>query len=303
MSPRSFALALLLSGFTAASAHAAADNTAKVTPDQAVRTQVSGTGGAVQALPAPVKEDIGDIHPASAASWLSYFHLQATLNTEYTSNADLYHDHKNGDFLIAPSLQGDYDVPLNDKFSLDLAARAEDFTYADHQRLGFWGFSGNADLEYNYAAAWPRIYAGVEPYYYWGYSNGKLFTSAIGPVFGFDQSISINRGKTLFYYGYHFGQYFSSPGIDTRASNTLTLSLTQQLRRDWYGQLYYQFEYSDYMQYGRDETRNVFGGSLIHQFNPRTFASVFVNYVDNASNSTLAKYTCINAGVSLIWQY
>jgi hypothetical protein len=30
---------------------------------------------------------------------------------------------------------------------------------------------------------------------------------------------------------------------------------------------------------------------------------VFANYVDNASNNSIAKYTNVNAGVSMVYQY
>jgi hypothetical protein len=147
------------------------------------------------------------------------------------------------------------------------------------------------------------LYAGVEPYYYFSYDTGDRLTSAFGPVAGIDQSLSLNRGKTLLFAGYHFGQYYASPGIDTRQSHTVTISLTQQIKRDLYAQLYWQLQYSDYTQFGRDETRDVVGLSLIHQFNPHTYISLFTNYVDNASNNSLAKYETVNAGVSAVWQY
>ncbi|HEX4086958.1 MAG TPA: hypothetical protein VHY22_18730 [Chthoniobacteraceae bacterium] len=254
-------------------------------------------------LPEKVQEDIGDIRPAEQAPWTSYFHGEAAINGQYVSNAPLYHSHDNGDFLIAPMLQGSFTMPLDKHFTLNLDSRIEDFTYASHQTLGFWGFSGDSLIEYRYKPAAPRIYAGMSPYYYWSYATGDRLTSAIGPVAGIDQSFSINRGKTLLYAGYEFGEYYSSPGIDSRQSHTVTVSLTQQLRRDYYAQVYWQLQYSDYWVYGRDETRDVFGVSVIHQFNPHTFASVFVNYVDNASNNTLAKYTTVNSGVSMVWQF
>jgi hypothetical protein len=296
-SPRHFvkvASALLL---LATGARALADNTASGSGQGA-------SGGAFYSpLPKTVQEDIGDIRPASEAPISSYFHGQATLNGQYTSNAPLYHSRDQADFLIAPTLEGGFTAPLNKNFTLDLEGRVEDFTYASDQSLGFWGVSGNANLEYRYKPAWPRIYVGVEPYYYLTYVTGNRLTSAVGPAAGIDQTVSINRGKTLLFAGYHFGQYFSSPGSDTRQSHTATISLTQQLKRDLYAQLYWQLQYSDYTVYGRDETRDVVGASLIHQFNPHTFASLFVNYVDNASNNSLAKYETVNAGFSLVWQY
>jgi hypothetical protein len=250
-----------------------------------------------------VQEDLGDIRPEAAAGPLSFLHVQATLNGQYTSNAALYHSKDDADFLIAPALQAGFAAPLSKHFSVDLEARLEDFTYSSNQKLGFWGFSGDADLEYRYKPAWPRIYAGTDPYYYFSYANGNRLTTAIGPVAGLDQTFSINRGKTLLYAGCEFGQYYASPGIDTRRSHTVTVSLTQQLQRDYYAQLYWQLQCSDYTTFGREETRDVIGLSVIHQFNPHTFASVFVNYVDNASSNSLAKYTTVNTGVSLEWQY
>lgn len=267
-------------------------------------TSQGGNGGnTFTPLPEKVQEDIGNIRPAAEAGILSYFHGEATVSGMYTSNAPLYHSHDQADFLIAPMLQGEFAAPLNKNFRVDVQARVEDYTYSSDQQLGFWGFSGNADIEYRYKPAWPRIYVGVEPYYYFSYNTGNQLTSAIGPVAGIDQTISLDRGKTLLFAGYQFGQFFSSPDIDTRQSHTVTLSLTQQLQRNLYAQLYWQFQYSDFTVYGRDETRDIVGVSLIHQFTPQTFLSVFVNYVDNASNNSLAKYTTANAGVSLVWQY
>jgi hypothetical protein len=268
-----------------------------------------GTGGATDGgtfyspLPAKVQEDLGDIRPAEAAGIGSYFHTQATVNGQYVSNAALYHSRDDADFLIAPMLQAGFAAPLNKQFDMDLEARLEDYTYSSNQPLGFWGVSGDAYLEWRYKPSWPRVYAGMEPYYYLSYANGNRLTSAIGPVAGVDQTMSLNRGKTLLYGGFHFGQYYSSPGIDTRSSETVTVSLTQQLERDYYAQLYWQLQYSDYTVYGRDETRDVIGLSVIHQFNPHTFASLFVNYVDNASNNSLAKYTTVNAGFAVVVQY
>jgi len=271
--------------------------------------EASGTGQGVDGgtfyAPLSVKQqaDLGNIHPAANATILSFFHGQATVNTQYTSNAPLYHSRDEADFLIAPAFEGGFTAPLSKQFKLNMEARLEDFTYASHQSLGFWGGSGNADLEYRYKPTWPRIYAGTEPYYYLSYDTGDRLTSAIGPVAGVDQTFSIQRGKTLLLTAYHFGQYYASPAIDTRQSHTVTIALTQEIKPDLYAQLYYQWQYSRYTVYGRDEDRNVVGVSLIHQFTPVTFLSAFVNYVDNASNNNLAKYTTFNAGLSMVYQY
>jgi hypothetical protein len=247
--------------------------------------------------------DLGDIHPASASSILSYFHGQASVNMQYTSNAPLYHSKDEADFLIVPTLEGSASFPLNKLFKVNVEARLEDYTYASHQSLGFWGGSGEAQLEYRYKPTWPRFYVGTEPYYYLSYDTGDRLTSAIGPVAGVDQTLSINRGKTLLLLAYHYGHYYASPSIDTRDSQTVTIALTQQIKPDIYAQLYWQYQFSKYTIDGRDENRDVLGISFIHQFTPQTFLSLFANYVDNASNNSLAKYTTVNVGLSMVYQY
>jgi hypothetical protein len=297
------ALAIALALLLAAGTRASAGTDAGAAPSSSGTAEGIDGGTFYSPLPPKVQEDLGDIRPAANAGFLSYFHGQATVSGQYTSNAPLYHSRDEADFLILPAFQGGFTAPLNKYFKLDLEARIEDFTYASHQTLGFWGASGNADLEYRYKPVWPRLYAGIEPYYYLSYASGNRLTAALGPVAGIDQTVSVDRGKTLLLMGYHFGQYYASPGIDTRQSHTATLALTQQIRPDLYAQIYWQGEYSIYTEGDRDEMRDVVGVSLIHQLCSQAYLSVFVNYVNNASNNTLAKYETVNAGVGVTWQY
>ena len=160
------ALALLLAAGTPALA-------GDTSSDTSTDTSGATDGGTFYSpLPAKVQEDLGDIRPAATGGILSYFHGQASVNTEYISNAALYHSRDEADFMILPDLQGGFTVPLNKNFKLELDARLEDYTYSSQQKLGFWGVSGNADLEYRYKPTWPRFYAGVEPYYYLSYETG-----------------------------------------------------------------------------------------------------------------------------------
>ena len=262
------------------------------------------TGAFTTRLPKSVQEDIGDIHPASEAGIMSYFHGQAQLNTEYTSNARLNHGVGGSpDFLVNPTLRGGFTAPLGKGFTVDLESQLDDVNYAGHQDLGFWGFSGSADLQYRYKPTWPKIYAGVEPYYYFSYDTGDRLTSAVGPVAGIEQTLALNRGKTLLLFGYHFGSYYASPGIDTHEAHTLTAAVTQQINRELYAQLYYQWQYSVYTQASRIQSRNLVGGSLIYKFDPNLFASLYANYVNNDSNQSLARYENVNVGLSLTWQF
>jgi len=298
------AIAAVLTMLLAAGAHCfAADGATSAQAINQSETQGSITGAFFSPLPIKVQEDLGDIRPADHAPLASYFSGDVTVNTQYTSNAPLYHSRDEADMLISPAMEETFAAPVSKNLRVDITARVEDYSYVSHQNLGFWGFSGNGYLEYRYNPAAPRFYVGVEPYYYFTYSQGNRLTSALAPVAGVDHTISINRGKTLAYMGYHFGDYFSSPGIDTRQSHTIDVSVTQQLRRDLYAQLYWELQYSRYTTDNRDEMRNIIGANLIHQLNPQQYVSLFVNYVDNASDNSLAKYEVVNAGVSFVWQY
>jgi hypothetical protein len=278
-----------------------------------VVSQAANGGTLYSPLPPKVQEDLGDMRPAAVGGILSYFHGQASVNTQYISNAPLYHSRDDADFLIMPRLEEDFSAPLGKHLKVDVTVRAEDYTYASHQSLGFWGFSGNADLEYRYKPSWPRIYAGVEPYFYYSYQTGTQLrqTAAYGPAAGVDQTWTLDRGKTLLLAGYHFGQYYPFGGVargstydlDERQSHTTTLSLTQQIKPNLYAQICWEGQYSIYSEAHRDEMLDVVGVSLIHQFTPETFVSLFVDYVNNASNNSLAKYETVNTGVVLEWQY
>jgi len=122
-------------------------------------------------LPEKTQEDLGDIRPEASAPFSSYFQGEAEINTQYVSNAPLYHSHDDADFLTAPMLEEGFAAPLNKYFRLDIETRVEDYTYASHQTLGFWGFSADGSIEFRYKPSWPRFYVGTDPYYYFTYSR------------------------------------------------------------------------------------------------------------------------------------
>lgn len=252
----------------------------------------------------PVKEDIGDIHPASEASPGSYFHGGAQVRGVYTSNAKLRGNHGSSDFLTMPTLEGGFTAPMGRGFDLDVLARAESTIYSRFDERGFWGFSGQANIDYRFKPSWPRVYVGTEAYRYNSFDNNDNLASAVSLQTGVDQGVSLNRGKTLLFAGYNFSHYFAFPEVDTRNTHRLTVSLTQQIRPALYGQVFYQWQYSSYEQQGdRGDSRHAVGLNLIYQFRPNVFGSVNTAFVDNNSTRAPASYQNVTAGVGVTWQF
>ena len=254
-------------------------------------------------LSASAKEDIGDMRPASEAGVLSYFHTTAQLRGNYSSNPQLYHNNSAGDFLTMPSLETRFSAPMGGGFRLNGLARAESIIYSRYDERGVWGFSGQADIEYRYRPQWPRIFAGVEPYYYNAFENSRHLAAAVGPVTGIDKGWAINRGRTLLIAAYKFGSYFADPTLDDRNTHSLTLSCTHQIRPGLFAQVFYQWQFSDYRQEDRHDSRNIAGANMVYQFTPHLFGTLSASYVNNDSDRSLADYQNVNAGAGLTWQF
>lgn len=258
--------------------------------------------GKVGTTPESVVEDIGDIRPIEEAGIRSYFHGNASVRGNYTSNARLQGDHGSSDFLTMPTLEGGLIIPMGGGFTLNTVARAESVIYSSHDERGIWGFSGEAAVEYRHQPAWPRIYAGMEPYYYNSFDTGDRVAAGAGFVGGIDQGWPVNRGRSLITAGYRFGTYLTSPE-DDRNVHRLTASYTHQFRPELYGQIFYQWQYSAYTSYDRDDSRHIVGLNFIYQITANVFGSLNSAYVDNNSTRQLADYSTVNAGLGVTWQF
>ena len=81
------------------------------------------------------------------------------------------------------------------------------------------------------------------------------------------------------------------------------LGLTHQFRPGFYGQLFYQFQYSNYINEHRRDSRNIVGLNFIYQFNAHLYGSVGADFIDNDSNQRLATYQNFAAHAGLALQF
>lgn len=249
------------------------------------------------------KEDIGDIRPESSAGMLSHLRVNASIRTDYTSNAKLAGDNSSSDFLALPSLEIGYKQPLGHGLSLDLAARQDTVAYAENSDMGFWGFDGTATLEYQYKPFWPQIYVQAEPYKYWNFDSGGSVAAAIGLTGGITHDVVFNKGRSIVFGGYGFSYYFASPTVDTRMTNRITIGITHQFRPAIFGQLFYSYQYTVYENRDRDDSRNIVGLNFTYQFSRNFFATLSTSFVDNISTFDTATYQSLNAGLGFTYQY
>lgn len=249
------------------------------------------------------QEDIGDIKPAPEDSELPRFRATGQMISEFTSNAKLSGNHTSGDVFWLPSVEVGYNVPLDKHFSLDALLKTDTVLYSGYFDRSFYGFTGMTTLDYRWSQTSPRIYADIEPYWYQNYDSGDTLSSAIGFAGGIDHGIAINRGFSLLFWGYKFTDYEASPSADSRYQNRILLGITHQLRPGLYGQIYYSWQYSDYFNESRHDSRHVVGASLSYQVTKSLFGSFTTSLVDNDSNHRVASYQALTVALAATWQF
>lgn len=231
------------------------------------------------------------------------FRFNVTTRAEYTSNAKLSGDHSSGDFIGLPTVEGGYNVALGKSFTFDLAAKVESGIYADNSDRGFLGYSANATLDYRPKAGLPRVYVTAEPYRYDGFDTGDRITQAIGLAAGTDWGKSFNAGRSVAFVGYNFGHYFADPTIDNRDSHRVVVGVAHQLRQNLTGQLFYAWQFNDYTDLDRHDSRNMVGVNFVCAFTKSLFGSFTTSFVDNDSNFDQASYQSITASLGLTLQF
>ena len=143
----------------------------------------------------------------------------------------------------------------------------------------------------------------MEPYDYASFDTGDRVASAIALTAGVDHGYFVNHGKTLLFGGYKFSHFFADPSADNRDSHRLTVGLSHQFRPALYGQLFYSYQYTDFINFPRSDSRNVLGLNLVYQFNKHLFGSITGNFVDNESSRERARYHNALIGAAVTWQY
>ena len=91
--------------------------------------------------------------------------------------------------------------------------------------------------------------------------------------------------------------------IDNRLANRAIAGITEQLGPKLFAQLWYQYEFSDYHDVSREDSRNSVSLSLIWQLNQHLFLSLGESFVDNNSTARSASYQAILSSAGLSWQF
>jgi hypothetical protein len=245
-------------------------------------------------------EDIGEIDENKAGT---KWRFNVSTRGQYTSNALLTGSHGSGDFLFLPTIEAGFHTPLGEHFSFDLSTKIESVIYSNHTDRGFIGYSALATLDYTFKPGLPRLYATVEPYRYDGFDSGELATQAVGFTGGFDWGRSFNGGRTVGFLGYSFSGYVADPSIDNRIAHRAVVGMAHQIRSNLTGQIYYVYQYSDYTDVSRDDSRHVVAGSLIYQFNDHLFGTFSSTFVENNSSQDHGSYESVGASIGLTLQY
>jgi hypothetical protein len=252
---------------------------------------------------AGVREDVGDIRPAPEEGPRPTFRGSAQLQSQFVTNAKMLGNHSSGDVIFLPTLEGGVNVPLGKKFSFDLMGRAEGSFYSRYDERGFFGFSGMATIDYAHKERWPRIYAGVEPYWYQSLDTGDRLATANGFLVGIEQSFAFNRGKSLAFVGYKFTTYYASPSTDNRDQHTAVAGLAHQFQPSLVGQIYYAFQHSDFRNQTRSDNRHIVGGVLTKQWTEKFFTSLSTSFVDNDSDQPFAQYQNFSTGLTFTYRF
>jgi len=246
--------------------------------------------------------DLGEIVEADS-TWKDKIRASVTVRGEYTSNAELRGNHSSSDLLLLPTLDIGFTQPLTTKLSLDVAAKVELGLYADHDERAFVGYTLNSTLDYHPREGLPRIYASVEPYRYDGLDIGDMITQAIGLTAGTSWGRAFNNGHSLLFTGYSFTHYIADPSIDTRNAHRVTAGISHQIRSNLTGQLVYAWQYSDFTDFDRRDSKHILGLNFIYQINQKWFTTISGSWVDNDSDALEASYQSAGGAVGVTYQF
>ncbi len=231
------------------------------------------------------------------------FRFNVGARASYTSNAQLSGNNSSNDVIFMPSIEAGLTTDLGHGFGFDAVARVESGLYADYDERAFVGYSLQTTLDYRPRPNLPRVYIGAEPYRYDSFDRGERITQAVGLSAGTDWGFAFNGGNSLFTVGYSFTEYLSDPTIDTRFTHRGIIGVTHTLRPQLYAQLFYQYQWSEYENLDREDSRHIASLSFVWQMNRHLFATLSGTFVDNDSNQLRASYQSTGASLGLNWQF
>ncbi|EDY20808.1 hypothetical protein CfE428DRAFT_2005 [Chthoniobacter flavus Ellin428] len=245
-------------------------------------------------------EDIGQIDEEGGSTTLrDKLRFNINFQTAYTTNALLQGNHGSGDVLFLPSLDVGFHTALSKHFNFDLDTKVDSVIYSRFQDRGIVGYSAQATLDYHIKQGLPRFYATLEPYRYESFDTGQLQTEAIGFTGGTDWGVPFNGGRTLGFVGYSFTEYLADPDIDTRMVHRAVVGLAHQIRTNLTLQLYYVYQFSDYTDFDRSDSKHTISGNLIYQFNDHWYGSFTTSFINNGSTQEHAAYQSFSTSLGL----
>ena len=245
-------------------------------------------------------EDIGEIdEEGKSTTFRDKLRFNVDFRTAYTTNALLQGNHGSGDVLFLPTVEAGFHTALNKHFNFDLDTRVESVIYSRFQDHGFVGYSALATLDYHIKPGLPRFYTTIEPYRYESFDTGQLQTEAVGFTGGTDWGIPFNGGRTLGFVGYSFTDYLSDPSIDTRLVHRAVVGFAHQIRANLTAQLYYVYQYSNYTDFDRSDSKHTVSGNLIYQFNDHWYGSWTTSFINNGSTQDHAAYQSFSTSLGL----
>jgi hypothetical protein len=254
--------------------------------------EISGTGAEVDGKTMPEAQELK-----------GKFRFNVAARGEYTSNSKLTGNHTSSDFIGLPTIEGGYNVALGKYFTFDLSAKVESAIYAEYGDRGFLGYSANATLDYRPFTGAPRVYVTAEPYRYESFDTGDRMTQAIGLAAGTDWGKAFNNGRSLAFVGYNYESYLADPTIDSRNSHRVVVGLAHQLRQNLTGQIFYAWQFNDFTEIDRRDSRNMVGVSLTAAFTKHIFGSWTTSFVDNESDFIRASYQSVSSSLGLTVQF
>jgi hypothetical protein len=225
------------------------------------------------------------------------------IRNEFTSNATLSGNHGNNDYIFLPTLEAGYTLPLSPAWSLDFAAKVEFGLYANHDERSFAGYSVKTTLDYHPFANGPRFYAAIEPHRYDSFDTGDRLTQGIAFTTGTDYGYAFNAGRSLLFTGYSYTGTVADPTIDTRHAHRVVIGLAHQFRQDLTAQLFYAWQYSDFINYDRHDSKHVIGLNLIYQLSQSWFATLTGAWVDNDSDVNPATFQSASGAIGVQYQF
>ena len=262
-------------------------------------TQAPRTAAAAQDQ--DVTDDLGDMkEPVEKPV---EFRGNINAHVDYTSNAKQTGNHTSGDVLFFPTISAGLNAKLGKKVTFDLEAKVESIFYARYDERAFAGYSFAATLDYRPKANMPRIYVGLDPYRYDSFDTGDLISQAVGLSAGTDYGFAFNNGNSLALVGYTFTNYFTDPHMDSRSAHKAVVGVTHKLGEKLYGQALYMYQFTDYQEVDREDSRHIALVNVTYQINKHLFSNVSATFVDSDSTQDKASYQSVGTSLGFTYQF